>query len=155
MKNFFNVFILIAFSVIIFGCDKVKSATGGDVSLVKGGTLEIDKSLTVGQAVDNYKFFKNVKWEALKTDNGKRLVQVNADIDMTKSPSINPEKMPGIKSMQMQFQFKINTDNTFEMAWCGVAIEKTDGTKVDPDQNCRVDQCLNSLKGIYNNNPDI
>ena len=32
-------------STIMFGCDKVKSVTGGDVALVKGGTLEIDKSL--------------------------------------------------------------------------------------------------------------
>lgn len=155
MKTVFCMIALVILSTIMAGCDKVSSLTSGDVSLVKGGTLEIDKSLTVGQAVDNYKFFKKVKWEALKTDNGKRLVQVNADVDTAKSPSLNSEKLPGLKSAQMQFQFKINTDKTFELAWCGIAIEKTDGTKIEPDQNVQIGKCLNSLKGIYNNNPDI
>lgn len=155
MKYIISIIILITFSTIMFGCDKVSKVTGGDVALVKGGTLEIDKSLTVGQAVDNYKFFKKVKWEAIKTDNGKRLVQVNADIDTSKSPSINPEKTPAIKTAQMQFQFQINTDNTFQLAWCGIAFEKTDGSKVEPDQNVQIQKCLNSLQGIYNNNPDI
>lgn len=155
MNKILGIILSVVFSIALFGCDKVQSVTGGDVALVKGGTLEIDKSLTVGQAVDNYKFFKKVKWEALKTENGKRLVQVNADIDTSKSPSINPEKTPAIKSLQMQFQFQINTDNTFQLAWCGAAIEKTDGTKVEPDKNIQIQKCLNSLKGIYDNNPDI
>ena len=154
MKNIIGMILLITVSTIMFSCDKLSKVTGGDVALVKGGTLDIDKSLTVGQAVDNYKFFKKVKWEAIKTDNGKRLVQVNADIDTSKSPCINSEKTPAIKSLQMQFQFQINTDNTFQLAWCGVAIEKTDGTKVEPDQNAQMHRCLYSLKGIYDNNPD-
>lgn len=142
-------------TTLLIGCDKMKSVTGGDVSLVKGGILEIDKSLTVGQAIDNYKYFKKTKWESQKTDNGKRIVQVNADIDTAKSPSLNTEKLPGLKSAQVQFQFKINTDNTFEVAWCGIALEKTDGTKVDPDQNVQIQRCLTTLQGIYNNDPDI
>lgn len=155
MKIFHSIIIVTVLSTSMFGCDKVKSVTGGDVSLVKGGTLEIDKSLTVGQAIDNYKYFKKTKWESLKTDNGRRIVQVKSDIDTAKSPTMNPEKLPQLKSAQIQFQFKINTDNTFEVAWCGIALEKTDGTKVDPDQNVQIQRCLTTLKGIYNNDPDI
>ena len=155
MKCLSGLLLLVATTIVMFGCDKVKSVTNGDVSLVKGGTLEIDKSLTVGQAIDNYKYFKKTEWESLKTDNGRRIVQVKADIDTAKSPSLNPEKLPGLKSAQIQFQFKINTDKSFEVAWCGIASEKTDGTKIDPDQSANMQYCLRTLKGIYDNEPNI
>ena len=144
--------ILALITTLLFGCNKVKSATGGDVSLVKGGTLEIDKSLTVGQAIDNYKYFKKTKWDLLKTENGKKIVTVVAAIDTDKHPSINNKE--GIKSAEMKFEFKINLDNTFEVGWCGLALEKMDGTNSTPADNVNLQMCLNDLKSIYNN-PDF
>lgn len=131
------------------GCDKV----GGEVALVKNGTLEMDKSLTVGKAIDNYKYFKDTKWELLTTDNGKKLVQATGNIDTGTHPTLN--SAAGIKSMFIEFQFKVNLDKTFEVAWCGVGVEKNDGSKVDPEQRTNINSCINSLKSIYNNEDDI
>lgn len=153
MKYFNSTIVLIVVAVLMSGCDKVKSVTGGDISLVKGGTLEIDKSLTVGQAIDNYKFFKKTKWDLLKTENGKKIVTVVATLDTEKHPSINQKE--GIKSAEMKFEFKINQDKTFEVGWCGLAFEKMDGTKNTPAENVNLQMCLNSLKSIYNNNPEF
>jgi hypothetical protein len=153
MKNYYITITLIAISTIMFGCDKVKNITGSEVSLVKGGTLEIDKSLTVGQAMDNYKYFKKTTWDLVKTDNGKKIVTVIGMLDTEKHPAINQKE--GVKSAEMKFEFKINQDKTFEVGWCGLAIEKNDGSKNTPAENVNLQMCLNSLKSIYNNNPDF
>jgi hypothetical protein len=146
-------FALIAVTVLLFGCDKVKSISGGDVALVKNGTLEMDKSLTVGKAIDNYKFFKKTDWKLITTDNGRKIVTVVAAIDTEKHPKINKEA--GVKSAEMKFEFKINQDKTFEMGWCGFGFEKNDGEKRTPPENSNLNMCMNSLKAIYNNNPEF
>ena len=112
MKNIL-VFLLTTVCLASFiGCDKAKELTGGDVSLVKNGMLEFDKSLTVGKAIDNYKFFKKTKWESITTDNGRRIVTVVGTIDTEKHPQIS--QTSGVKSAEMKFEFKINQDKTFE-----------------------------------------
>lgn len=50
------------------------------------GVLELDKSLTVGEAFDNYKYFFNVKWEAFTTENEHKVVQVTVTLDLDKYP---------------------------------------------------------------------
>lgn len=137
----------------LLGCDKVNSLTGGDVSLVKDGMLEMDKSLTVGKAIDNYKYFKKTDWKSITTDNGRKIVTVVASIDTDKHPKINKEA--GVKSAEMKFEFKINQDKTFEVGWCGLDFEKNDGEKHTASENVNITTCLNSLKSIYNNNPEF
>lgn len=128
------------------GCSENK------VAMVKNGTLQFDKSLTVGQAIDNYKYFKKTKWETLTTENGKKVVQVTGQIALDKHPSI---KNPELKAMDVRFQFIVNQDKTFELGWCGVGAEKTNGEKVEPNQTANLNACSQWLKGIYNNSPDI
>lgn len=137
--------------VILAGCDQAKKLINSDVSLVKSGTLEFDKSLTVGQAIDKYRYFKKTHWESLKEDNGRRAVQVTADIDVMKHPDINPAKIPDLKSAFYRFQFIINQDKTFQMGWCGFGAEKNDGNKLEPNKTSNVIACLNTLKEIYAN----
>lgn len=146
-------YVLVLFSALSLctACDKLGG--GGEVAMVKNGTLELDKSLTVGKAIDNYKYFKKTKWELVTTDNGRKVVTVTAAMDTEKHPSMGAQS--GIKSADMKFQFKINQDKTFEIGWCGLAIEKNDGQKVEPSENVNLQMCLNSLKSIYNNSPDL
>ncbi len=136
----------------ILGCDKI---IGGDVSMVKGGTLEFDKSLTVGQAIDNYKYFKKTGWEAIKTDNGRRVVNIKAMIDTDKHPTLNSKQNPNLKDAELQFQFVINQDKSFQLSWCGIAVTKTDGSKLEPEQNANLLSCTNTLRKIYENSPNI
>ena len=44
------------------------------INLVKQGTLKIDRTLTVGQAFNSYKYFKDVKWSTYVTKRGRRVV---------------------------------------------------------------------------------
>lgn len=152
MKSYIFPVLLIILSIT--GCDQAKSVVSGrDLEFVKNGVLELDKSLTVGQAIDNYKYFKSTKWQALKTDNGRRVVSVAAVVDTAKHPNMN--SIPNLKQMEMKFQFVINQDSTFKVGWCGLAMEFNDGTKKEPDESVNLIQCTNSLKAIYNNSPDI
>jgi hypothetical protein len=140
--------VLLAFVtvVIMMGCDKL---AGGDISLVKKGILEFDKSLTVGKAIDNYNYFKSTKWETVTSDNGKKAVKVTCVYDADKSASVF--KQNNIKSADAQYQFIINEDKTFSVGWCGTNFEKTDGTKLPAPENSNLGQCINSLKIIYSN----
>jgi len=137
--------LLILFCVYIMGCDKANSVTNSDVSTVKSATLEIDKSLTVGQAVDKYKYFSKVRWEAKKTENGKRLVCAYGDAP--------PESLPSqIKSAEFQLQFVINTDKSIDLFRCEAAVEKKDGTKFGANEAMPAANCLKAMKSIYDNN---
>ncbi len=147
-----HIILFLLLSVIsITGCDKAKNLIDSDVSLVKSGTLEFDKSLAVGQAIDKYRYFKKTDWELLKEDNGRRVVQATADIDVMKHPDINPAKIPELKSAFYKFQFIINQDKTFQLGWCGFGAEKTDGSKIEPNKSVNLIRCINTLKEIYAN----
>jgi hypothetical protein len=133
-----TLFALISFS----GC--------GNVSTVKDGTLEFDKSLTVGKAFDNYKYFKSVKWSEITTENGKKVVQVDCMIDFDKHPNGAALKN-ALKEMKMTFQFTVNEDNTFHITYCGMEGIKTNGEKMEQKAN-QYEMGVN-LKQIYNNEP--
>ena len=92
------------------GCGKVSTPfMDSDVSLVKDGTLRFDKSLKLGQAIDNYKYFKNVKWSSITSDNGKRIVSVIADIDMDK---MRPDWENMVKKVSKEGALKFRVDES-------------------------------------------
>jgi hypothetical protein len=156
MKNILILVLAFSFALgVVTGCDNIKTMTADDVSLVKSGTLEIDKSLTVGQAIDNYKYFKRpIKWESAKSENGKRLVNVTASIDTAAHPLYNSHNMPKLKQLDIKLQFIINRDNTFQIGGCGIGLEKTNGEKIE-DSDLTTSSCGNRLQQIYNNSPAI
>lgn len=88
----------------LVGCDKF----GGDVSLVKGGALELDKSTTIGQALDGNKFFKSKTWSAVKDEQGRRIVRFTGEF-IRNTPDDH-------KSANMVLDFLINADNTYQYA---------------------------------------
>lgn len=147
-KNLITI-LLVLLAVSLSACDKISS----DVSIVKNGTLEFDKGLTVGQAIDKYKYFKHTTWEAVKTENGKRVVNVTGELDVSRYPHLNTDEIPHLKSAYIKFQFVINQDKTFEMKWCGLGAERNDGDKIEPDERINLVKCMNTLKEIYNNEP--
>lgn len=142
MKVFFSAIFTLAIIIGLTGC--------GNVSLVKDGTLEFDKSLTVGQAFDNYKYFKDVKWEEITTDNGKKVVQVDGIVDFDTHPS-GPEWKKNLKEMKYTFQFTINKDKTFEISYFGV--EGTNNNDEKQEFNANTYQMMLALKEIYSNKP--
>jgi len=121
-----------------------------DISTVKNATLEFDKSISVGDAFDKYKYFKSTKWSDLETDNGKKVVQVDCEIDFDKHPSGTAWKV-NLNSMSAVVQFTINKDDTFEVTYVGTEATAKDGEKKTNDSN---QQQINMfLEDLYANRP--
>jgi len=135
----------------------VSCSDSGDIGKVKNGILELDKSLTVGEAFENYKYFTDVKWEAFKTENGRRVVQVAGTLDLNKYPLGKEWKNNGIKKADVIFQFLILRDGqNFEVHSYGLKMLLKDGTEkfLDAsDMGLTQIQLLNNLKEIYDNKP--
>ncbi|WP_423904059.1 hypothetical protein [Campylobacter showae] len=64
--------VLLAF-IILNGC-------GSNIDTVKKSTLKIDETITVGDAIDNYKMCSAVSWREFETDNGRQIVEASCDI---------------------------------------------------------------------------
>jgi len=100
--------------VVLTGCDKFG---GGDVSLVKTGYLDFDKSTTVGQAFDGYKFFTKKEWKSYKTDQGRKVVEFKGLLDLSSSDNGSPifnHKKP--TAVALVAKFLVNGDKTFQFA---------------------------------------
>jgi hypothetical protein len=159
MKRLMVVCFFCFLTLSIIGCDKIKSFFGGgkDIDLVKEGILtpfeessianmKYDKSMTIGQAIDNYGAFKNTKWKVVTAKNGTKVVQVIGYNDnLILNCGIN-----GVKESFAQYQFQVNPDKTIRLAWCGYGAYK-DGSKIEPLETANVDSCMFDLMKIYNN----
>lgn len=131
---------------------------GGDISLVKSGVLGIDDSITVGEAIDNYKYFKDVKWESFKTENGRRVVQVTGNLNLNDLKNVSKNKWmvegllkKGYIKADVIFQFLISKDGKkFRLYTEAVDFYKKDGT-IEHGNDLSLSDALHDLKLIYNN----
>lgn len=123
---------MIVILLLLGGVSACGGASSGNIALVKGGLLEADQRLTVGEAFDNYGFFKSCKWEDGKTDNGIAFVNAIGDVDFTdymKGEILN--RKGGVQKLETVFQFMINRDgNTFEYAGFEVMVGLGDGSQM-------------------------
>ena len=83
---------------------------GSTIDEVKDGTLGGYKSLTVGEAFDNYSQFKSTSWESFETQNGKQVVQFKGDVRI-------PQRLKdrGSSKAVLIVQFLINDDDSFAL----------------------------------------
>ncbi len=68
MKKIIMSMMLGVIAMVITGCSN-------EIDLVKDGTMSFDKSLTIGEAFDNWSNCIEQDWEIIETDNGKKVVQ--------------------------------------------------------------------------------
>jgi len=54
------------------------------VEAVKGGTLKLDPSVTVGDALDGYKYFSSTRWKAFRDRQNRQIVEFRGKIDIDK-----------------------------------------------------------------------
>jgi len=115
-----GVILIIAAVFLVSGCNML---WGGDIALVKKGYLNSDKSLTVGQAFDGYKYFSSKEWKAFKTEQGRRVVEFNGIMDMNNNEVKHAiEKDIGalggepFSKSRVMIQFVINGDNSYEIS---------------------------------------
>src|SRR6266511_2632953 len=103
------------------------TAGGNDVSLVKTAYLQLDKSVTVGNALDKYKYFKITEWKSFITEKGQHIVECNGIVDIDKfnkfyrhlvqraGNTVAEDSLP--VELSILIQFKINNDNTFNLSY--------------------------------------
>ena len=133
--------------------------TSGNIDMVRDGILELNKSLTVGEAFDNYKYFRNTRWEQGTTDNGMDFVNAIGEVDLDTHPIGKQWKTQGCKKVEALFQFAINKDGeTFQLRACTMKLTNAKGesTEVDAaDQNnsITVADVMAALSDIYENKP--
>ncbi len=153
--------IYLAMAVCFVGCNKI----GGDVSLVKNGYLDFDKSITVGQALDGYKSFDKTEWKAIKTEQGRKIVICDAllskelvdkynnllqSVYEERIRNGNSAKEPDYRiSRSMNYQFTINNDGSFKYSGL-LLIEKLKSGRV---KECGLNIALNEyIYPVYSNN---
>jgi len=74
-KNIGRVTILLLVLLSFFSC-------GGAEKSVKNGRIQLDESITLGDAFDNYEYFSKTKWDSFKDDQNRQIVQVTGIIDV-------------------------------------------------------------------------
>ncbi len=165
MKKPILMLVSVLLSVFLIGCSKTDP-----VASVKGSTLDIDKSVTIGNAFDNYKYFKSVSWQASEDDQKRQLVTVKGEYDLNKcaglsysvagleSLELTPEKIakalqanPGLE-YSFVVQFKLAVDgNSFEVGFSGLQVSQTVDGK--PNETDIPDDNNQGLQAIYHNEP--
>ncbi len=117
-----------------------------DINLVKSGVMDFNKTLTIGQAFDNWQNCSKSSWSDFKSSNGQRVVQFtcenkNVKQYFSKLKEIycskeemkckkGPEDMRrcfDVESITDSFQWTINTDNTFQLVNTTIDVRYKDG----------------------------
>jgi len=143
-------FIGLFLALMITGC-------GNNADLVKDGIMNFNKTITVGDAFDNWKDCENSEWESFETDNNTPVVQFTcrkkgANEYMTKVKSFLSKKEQekasylDINSNTQIFQWTINKDDTFQIDNVQVETVWSDGKKFSDSQ-----KSMEQLQSVYNN----
>ncbi len=126
---------------------------------VKNGVLDFDKTLTIGQAFDNYKYCKNVNWKSAKTDNGRDFVQVTCDYDIYNKDISEDDrkhlKEKGAKKAEIKYQFYIlkSSEKKFKFKGAYITLYGKDGKVLFKSTAPSKRKAFKELKIIYNNKP--
>lgn len=128
------------------------------VSTVKDGVLEFDKSVTVGNAYDNYKYFEKKEWSSFETEQKRNVVEFKGTLpvaDIVKKIDYDFKFFTSdyISSIEYTTQFTISADGeSFEINYSGLKIKHKDG-KEEPIK----DSGMTMVESIYKNKliPDI
>jgi hypothetical protein len=103
--------------IIIISCLMACASSAdakSDVEIVMNGRLAYDRSMTIGDAFNNFRYFQSIKWRVHQDENKKRLVIFIGTLDLGKLKQYRNE----INALQAAFIrtiFVINNDNSIEV----------------------------------------
>jgi len=142
-------------------------ATDDPIDFVKTGTLDLDDSVTVGDALDGYQYFGRTEWSYFETSQKRRIVEFKGYYDHDKfvgaeisGATITQEEIGNLKRhpfgprFAYTIQFSLSKDDeSFEIQYSGLEISgkniKT-GQPVSHNQNDKMEL----LPYIYRNELD-
>ena len=114
MKRLLKIIAVLLIPLIFSGCFE------SDISSVKNSTYDFDKSITIGNAFDNYKYWKKVgnkgidpSWSSFETDGGRRIVQFTANYNK-EFLKLVPTYDYSFDGFKYKIQWSINDDSTFQ-----------------------------------------
>lgn len=155
MNNILKIMLLALCSCVLTACE------GGDISSVKNGILDFDRSTTIGNVLDSYKYFSSKKWSSFQDQQKRTIVQFEAEID--KSAAIQAANQTYIvrryssaeryvtKCLEMQecplhsartsliIQFAILPGDSFEVVYVGTRLNN------GVDMEVPMEACLRHL----------
>jgi len=162
--SFWILVIIIAF--MISGCSSKPENS------VKEGTLNIDTSVTVGDAFNGYKYFSDKSWKAFRDSQNRQIVEFNGKLDFDKFANTELEGMTltteMLKKAKTQLkaqlgnieltyiaQFKISKNGkTFKLSYSGIKISGTNKDTGNYFSKDIPDNDLYILRSIYANKPE-
>lgn len=112
-----KVFCAASLAIALTGC-------GSDINLVKNGVMDFNKTITLGEALNQWKSCENRTWGEFKTDNSVKVVEFTCvhkvgDFIRRLESLLTQENKANfnykIISSIEKFQFTINKDNTFQI----------------------------------------
>ena len=115
--------------------------------------MNFDNSITVGEAFDKYNYFSDTDWTDFETSNGRKIVQVTGTFNDDYIKKMGWTKQ--FSKASLIVQFKINKDDTFEIAAIGLEATNLNGKtkKVDLGKGMSNRQLNAMLKELYNDKP--
>lgn len=136
------------------------------VNLVKNGVLELDRSVSVGDALNDYKFFKKTSWKSFVAEQNRRIVEFSAQFDFDKfagtsipeakksvlSPAMVSKSKQKLNGVEISYvvQFSIaKKDSSFDIAFSALEIEK----KGRSDKETFPEKGNSILKPVFFNKP--
>jgi len=155
---------IIAIVGVFVGCG------GSDpISVVKGGTLEFDESVTVGGALEGYKYFDDCSWSKLEDSQGRQIVEFRGHLDLDRFVDAEVEGIKLTEDVVKRAKDKLPVDltyvvqfamggdgETFRISYSGhetsvTNMETGEGVVEDmPD-----DEEMTGFQYIYANRPDL
>jgi hypothetical protein len=158
MKHIIKTFIFLLVLAFLSSC-------GGSIDSVKNGTLAIDPSITVGDALDGYKYFDDIEWEEFTDSQGREIVEFKGIFDLDEfegfsvfSQTITEENIEKIEDMDMVFTYKVQfaidkSGKSFRLKDSVInmqGIHQKTNKLVNKDVNI---DSIDTLKTIFNNKP--
>ena len=96
--------------ILFSGCSE-ESASLSNIDKVKNSVINFDKSITIGQAFDNWNNCKNKQWNEFTTDNQRQIVEFTCKIN----------------TLDCTIQWAINLDDTTKIIYGKLLKTKKDG----------------------------
>jgi hypothetical protein len=123
----------------------------GNTSMVKDGILDIDKSITIGEAFDRYEYLEDITWDSFEATNGRDIVEVRGNFSKELIAEKNKLLRSKLKKGSLLTQFQINKDETFELFTINIELTGKNGKVMNIGEGVSFDNLNQLLSEIYQN----
>jgi hypothetical protein len=110
LKNYILTIIIIPYLAVC----AISIYASSDVEIVMNGTLPYDKSITIGDAFNKFRYFESKKWIARQEENKRRLVIFIGALDLGKLKHYNNE-LNMLRAAFIRVVFVMNIDKSIDI----------------------------------------